>query len=123
VLARKWHYWELGGALAGILTPYGMPGLPIFLTLSAVNSLKAIPIVVIWSAALSGLTWVTPPAGIDYYDYLQPLMAIFHLSMLGVALSLACLSVDSQGPNLIDVRGWIARQTSGLARSLRRRRP
>ncbi len=26
LVARRWEYWQLGGALAGILTPYGMPG-------------------------------------------------------------------------------------------------
>lgn len=103
VVARKWRYWELAGALAGILTPYGMPGIPGFLALTAVSSLKAIPIVVIWSALLAIVTWVTPPAGIDFYDYLQPFMAIFHLSMFGLALVLACMAPDAQGSKLIAV--------------------
>jgi hypothetical protein len=91
-LSRRWKFWQLGGALAGILTPYGMPGLPIFLTLAAVSKPAAIPIVLIYSACLASLTWVHPPAGVDYYAYLNPRMAIYHLSMLGLALALACLS-------------------------------
>ena len=116
ILSRKWQYWQLGGALAGILTPYGMPGLPSFLALTAVKSRKAIPVVVLWSAALAGLTWVTPPAGIDFYDYLQPLMAIFHLSMLGLALTLACLSEDEAGPHTIGVGEWIRGRLSRARR-------
>jgi hypothetical protein len=91
-LSRRWKYWQLGGALAGIFTPYGMPGLPIFLTLTAVPKRAAIPIVIIYSGCLAGLTWVTPPAGVDYYAFMNPRMAIYHLSMLGLALALACLS-------------------------------
>jgi len=118
IAARKWHYWELAGALGGILTPYGMPGIPIFLTLTAVSSLKAIPIIVIWSALLTAVTWVTPPAGIDYYDYLQPFMAIFHLGMLGMALVLACMAPDAQGDKLIQVNLWLGQAASRLARRL-----
>src|SRR4030065_140720 len=115
-LSRKWQYWQLGGALAGILTPDGMPGLPSFLALTAVKSRKAIPVVVLWSAALAVLTWVTPPAGGDFYDYLQPLMAIFHLSMLGLALTLACLSGDEAGPHTIAGSEWIRNVLSRAAR-------
>ncbi len=115
IAARKWKYWELGGALAGILTPYGVPGLPGLLTLTAVSSLKAIPIVVIWSALLSVVTWVTPPAGVDFYDYLQPFMAVFHLSMFGLALVLACMSPDAQGDKLILDGSWLRRALSHLS--------
>ncbi len=94
LLARKWTYWQLGGALAGIMMPYGMPGLPILLILSGVRTLVAIPIIVVYSGCLAALTWVTPPPGVDYYGYLNPLMAIYHLGMLGLALTLACLSRD-----------------------------
>lgn len=90
-LSRRWKYWQLGGALAGILIPYGMPGLPTFLTLTAVPKRAAIPIVMIYSACLAGLTWVSAPAGVDYYAFINPRMAIYHLSMLGLALALACL--------------------------------
>ena len=114
IVARKWRYWELGGALAGILAPYGMPGLPSFLTLTAVSSLKAIPIVVIWSALLSIATWVTPPAGIDYYDYLQPFMAIFHLSMFALSLALACMSPDAQDDKTIAINSWLRQMLSHL---------
>jgi hypothetical protein len=83
VFARKWKYWQLGGALAGILAPYGMVGLPIFLTLTAVRSKAAVPAIVIYSGCLAYITWVTP---------INPrLMAVYHLSMLGLALLLACL--------------------------------
>jgi hypothetical protein len=90
ILSRKWKYWQLGGALAGILSPYGMPGVPIFLVLTAVNKLIAIPLIVIYSACLALMTWIYPPPGVDYYAYLNPLMAIYHLSMLGLAVVLAC---------------------------------
>lgn len=120
VVSRRWQYWQLGGALAGILTPYGMPGIPSLLTLTSVKSLKAIPIVVMWSAGLTILTWVTPPPGVDFYDYLQPLMAIFHLSMFGLALTLACLSADDQGPHTIAVNEWIRDQLSRARRLVNR---
>jgi hypothetical protein len=87
--------------------PYGMPGLPIFLTLTAVEPLAAIPIVVIWSACLAALTWVTPPPGVDFYAFLSPRMAIYHLSMLGLALALACLSPSSASVDAIAVADWI----------------
>jgi hypothetical protein len=54
--------------------------------------LKAILVVVIYSGLLAILTWVTPPAGVEFYAYISPLMSIYHLSMLGLALALACLS-------------------------------
>ena len=114
IISRRWQYWQLGGALAGILTPYSIVGIPSLLTLTSVKSLKAIPIVVIWSAGLAVLTWVSPPPGVDYYDYIQPLMAIFHLSIFGLALALACLSPDEQGPNTIAVNDWIRHQLSRM---------
>jgi len=114
VIARKWRYWELGGVLAGILSPYGMPGIPIFITLTAVKSMKAIPIVIIWSALLAMVTWVTPPVGVDYYGYLSPFMAIYHLSMFGLALSIACLSPDAEGDKLIAVSTWLRRLLSRI---------
>ncbi len=110
LLSRRWQFWQLGGALAGILTPYGMTGIPSLLALTAVKSLKAAPVVVIWSAALAILTWVSPPPDVDYYDYLQPFMAIFHLATFGLALTLACLSPDENGPQTIAVNYWIKQQ-------------
>jgi len=92
IVSRRWRFWQLGGALAGILSPYGMPGIPIFLTLGAIGRISAIPAVVIFSACLSLLTWVTPPSPeTDFYSFVNPLMSIYHLSMLGIALILACL--------------------------------
>lgn len=119
VVARKWRYWELGGALAGILAPYGMPGIPTLLTLTAVRNLRAIPIVVVWSALLAVATWVSPPAGVDYYDYLQPFMAIYHLGMFGLALALACIAEDSEGDKLIAVGEWLRRHLPRMRRSIR----
>ena len=109
LVARRWNYWQLGGALAGILTPYGMPGLPIFLTLTAVRKLAAIPIVIIFSGCLAALTWITPPAGVDYYAYLNPRMAVYHIGMLGLALALACISEPKPGEGEISVRDWVIR--------------
>lgn len=92
IISRRWRFWQLGGALAGILSPYGMPGMPIFLTLGAVYKISAIPAVVIFSACLFLLTWVTPPSPeMDFYSFVNPLMSIYHISMLGLALILACL--------------------------------
>ncbi|MBN1583906.1 MAG: hypothetical protein JXA89_24575 [Anaerolineae bacterium] len=79
--SRRWTYWQLGGALAGILSPYGMPGVPIFLILMAVDKLAAIPAILVYSGCLAVLTWVAPQS---------PLMGIYHLGMLGIALVLAC---------------------------------
>jgi hypothetical protein len=108
ISARRWKFWQLGGALAGILSPYGMPGIPILLTLGAINRLIAIPIIIFYSAGLAIITWVTPPPDVDFYAYLNPLMSIYHLSMLGLALSIACFSQsnDKQGedPTEINVR-------------------
>ncbi len=109
LVARRWEYWQLGGAFAGILTPYGMPGLPIFLTLTAVRKLAAIPIVIIFSGCLAALTWITPPAGVDYYAFLNPRMAVYHLSMLGLVLALACISETGPGEGEISVRDWALR--------------
>lgn len=112
LLARKWKFWQLGGALAGIITPYGMPGLPIFLTLTAVQPLRAIPIVVLWSGCLTALTWVNPPEGVEFYTFISPLMAIYHLSMLGLALILACLSASKDDLDMIAVGDWIKSRLS-----------
>jgi len=108
-LSRKWKYWQLGGALAGILSPYGMVGIPIFLTLTAVNNLIGIPILIIYSACLTLLTWVTPPPGVEFYAYSSQFMTIYHLSMLGIALVLACClpgRVETDN-NTIDIAGWL----------------
>jgi hypothetical protein len=107
IVSRKWKYWQLGGALAGIVSPYGMPGLPIFLILTSVRNWIAIPIVVIYSACLAALTWVVPPAGVDFYTFLSPLMAIYHLGMLGLALILACMSSGEPDADTIAVGDWI----------------
>jgi hypothetical protein len=108
LVSRKWKYWQLGGALAGIMTPYGMPGLPIFLILSAVPKLVAIPIVVVFSGLLAVLTWVSPPPGEDFYVFISPLMAIYHLGMLGLALALACITGDdNEDADTIAIGDWV----------------
>jgi hypothetical protein len=108
LIARRWEYWQLGGILAGILIPYGMVGIPTFLTLTAVKPLVAIPIVVIYSALLSMVTWVVPPPGVDYYAYVSPLLAIYHLGILGLAIVLACMSpADADVTGSIAVSDWI----------------
>jgi hypothetical protein len=121
LVSRKWKYWQLGGALAGIMTPYGMPGVPILLILSGVRKLAAIPIFVLYSGCLAVLTWVTPPAGVDFYEYISPLMAIYHLSMLGLALVLACLSGDeSEDADTIALGDRVKQYLWSLARSISR---
>lgn len=117
VISRKWKYWELGGALAGIMMPYGMPGIPIFLTLSGVRKLIAIPIVIVFSGCLAVLTWVNPPAGEPFYKFISQFMAIYHLSMIGLALALACITgADSDDSDTIDFAGWI-KQRAKLSES------
>jgi hypothetical protein len=112
-LARRWKYWQLGGALAGILAPYGMPGIPAFLTLAAVGNRAAIPIVIVFAALLARLTWITPPPGVDYYAALGSYMVIYHLGLLGLALILACFSgrqdLDKDDPDVLPIIDPIAR--------------
>ena len=95
--SRRWTYWQLGGALAGILSPYGMPGIPIFLVLTAVDRPSAVPAVLVYSGCLAVLTWVAPQS---------PLMGIYHLGMLGLALILACLlpGTAPDDPGSVDAR-------------------
>ena len=100
-VSRRWKFWQLGGALAGILAPYGMPGVPIFLSLTAVDNLAAIPAVVLFSAGLAALTWKEPMTLME---------GIYHLSMLGLALVLACLSEgDPPGPLVVSVSDRVRR--------------
>jgi len=120
VVARPWKYWQLGGTLAAILSPYGMPGIPVFLTLTAVPSLAAIPVVIIFSGGLAALTWVSEaPPGIDYAEYIRPFLLIYHLSMLGLVLALACLSKQDykDGAGVIAVGGFLK---TGLMRAKNR---
>lgn len=105
IIARRWKYWELGGALAGILMPYGMPGLPILLVLTGVHQLKAVPIVILYSALLALLTWIQNP-GINS-DYGSHLMSIYHLGMLGLALVLVCTDGRNDNENTIAVVDWV----------------
>jgi hypothetical protein len=95
--SRRWTYWQLGGALAAILSPYGMPGIPIFLVLTAVDRPAAVPAVLVYSGCLAVFTWVAPQS---------PLMGIYHLGMLGLALILACLLPDAapDDPDSVDAR-------------------
>ena len=99
--------WKPGGALAEILTPYGIPGLLVFLTLTAVEPFTAIFVEVVWSGCLAAHTWVNPPPGVDYYAFISPRMAIYHLSMLGLALILACLSPVPEGSHTIAIGDWL----------------
>ena len=96
-LSRKWTPWQLGGALSGILMPYGMIGIPTFLLLTGVRKRIVIPVVVILGGILTMLTWKAPPPGVEFYTFITPLMAIYHLGMFGMALILACLSDPQPG--------------------------
>jgi hypothetical protein len=62
---------------------------------------------VIWSACLAALTWVAPPPGVDFYSFISPRMAIYHLSMLGLALVLACLSPRDERSDTIAAMDWL----------------
>jgi hypothetical protein len=55
-----------------------------------------------------------PKSSIDFYDYLQPFTAIFHLSVFGLALTLAYLSPDAKGDKLIAVTSWLRRRLYAL---------
>ena len=89
IASRNWEYWQLGGALACILSPYGMPGVPILLTVSAARKWAAIPIFVIYSGCLAVLTWVSPPPEIEFYKFTNPMLSIYNLNIIAVALLLA----------------------------------
>lgn len=89
IFSRKWEFWQLGGALASILSPYGMPGVPVFLTLTAVRNWVAIPIFVIYSGCLAILTWVPPPPEIEFFKFTNPMLSIYNLNLIAVALILA----------------------------------
>jgi hypothetical protein len=99
ILARRWSYWQLGAALAGVLSPYGMPGIPILLVLTALDRLTLIPALLIYSGCLAVLTWVAPQS---------PFMGVYHLGMLGLALILAgaCPGAGPEESDSIDARQW-----------------
>lgn len=107
--ARPWAYWSLGGALSAILSPYGMPGVPLFLILTSVRTKKALLMFVLFSSALTLLTWNTPPPDIrDYYAYVGKFLRIYHLGMQAYALSLAVLEPTVPGKyNRFDIRDVI----------------
>ncbi|KPL74139.1 hypothetical protein ADN00_14155 [Ornatilinea apprima] len=98
LVSRRWKYWQIGGALAGILMPYGMPGIPALLTLSAAGNLAAAPAYVLFSAGLAWLTWTGIPT--------PQIMGIYHLGMIGLALVLACLlpAPEESDADTIDLR-------------------
>jgi len=93
-VSRRWKYWQLGGALAGVLTPYGMPSVPFFFMLTAIPAVTAIPVVILFSAGVVALTWfVSPPAGVPNPNlYYKTFLDIYNLAIIGFGLSLACLS-------------------------------
>jgi hypothetical protein len=113
LFARRWKYWQLGGALAGILAPYGMPGVPILLVLTALDKLAAIPALLIYSGCLAALTWIAPQS---------PVMGIYHLGMLGLALILACLlpAADGEDADTIDAAQALKRCWASLGGRLKR---
>jgi hypothetical protein len=124
MFARRWHYYQLGGALAGILSPYGMAGIPIFITLSAITKLRAIPMILIFSGCLATVTWIVPPFPVpNFYDFVNPLMSIYHLGMLGLALILACYSPNNTQDNMssIDLREPLIASIKTLISRIERR--
>lgn len=91
LVARRWKYWQLGAVFASVLSPYGMPGVPIFLILASLRSIRAGLVFFSFSAILAVLTWVDAPVGVNYYEYAGPYLTIYNLSMVGLALALACV--------------------------------
>lgn len=113
ILARRWKFWQLGAALGQILSPYGMPGVPILLILTAVKRRAAIPIVIVFSACLALLTWRTDiPAGPNYYTEIGRFMTIYHLGMLALSLILACFQPEDEddGPSVIRMSDWFQKK-------------
>ncbi len=118
--SRPWEYWQLGAALSGILSPYGMPGIPVLLVLTGVDNKKAIPIVIIFSWCLAILTWITPPENVDYYKFIGPFMEIYHLVMLGLAFVLAIYpkrDLVTDHKNRIDLRNSVLNIFSSNSKS------
>ncbi len=115
LFSRRWTYWQLGAALASILSPYGMPGIPILLVLTSLNNLAIIPAWLIYSGCLAVLTWIAPQS---------PIMGVYHLGMLGLALILACLSPDcgSDKANSVDLRPWLQTMMQSVGARLHERR-
>jgi len=113
IFSRRWTYWQLGGALSGILSPYGMPGIPIFLVLTAVDRPSAVPAVLVYSGCLAVLTWVAPQS---------PLMGVYHLGVLGLALILACLSpcTAPADQDSVDARRLVSTAVQAVRLRLRR---
>jgi hypothetical protein len=99
IASRRWRYWQLGGALAGILSPYGMPAVPVFLILSAVPNLSAVPAIVLFAGGMAAVTWVEPNFPIPaFFTYYNPMLSIYHLSVLSMALILACYARPGEIP-------------------------
>lgn len=107
VLARRWKYWQLGAALAAILPPYAMGGVPIILLLTTINSWKAAIAILIYSGCMALLTWIEPPFPVpDYYDFIDPLLTIYNFSLIGLTFILSLLLPDPRPPDdeTIDLR-------------------
>ncbi len=112
-VSRRWKYWQLGGALAAILAPYGMPAVPFFFMLTAVPSLAAVPVVIIFSAGLVALTWfVAPPPGVtDAHMFYKSYLDIYNLGIIGFGLALACLArPGARSDEDITVNEFVGRQ-------------
>jgi membrane protein implicated in regulation of membrane protease activity len=118
VLARRWKYWQLGGLLGGILALYAMPGIPIFLALCAVRARVAIPIVILFSAGLASMALAPPAYPIpNIYDFINPMISLYHLSMFGLALALAIVSPEPCADHdTIAVGDFVWRQVRRLRR-------
>ncbi len=112
--ARRWRYWQLGGVLAASLMPYGMPGIPLFLALTAVKSLRAIPTIIVYSSLLASITWINLPPGLDNSDYGSLLMAIYHLGMIGLGFVLAIFSKHCLSEDSIDIPELLKLKISGF---------
>lgn len=119
VLARRWKYWQLGGLLVGILAPYAMPGVPVFLALCAVRARIAIPIVILYSAGLASMA-LTPPAYPipNIYDFINPMISLYHLGMLGLALALALVSKEPYDDQDTIALGAVVWRRAGWLRRL-----
>jgi hypothetical protein len=118
LLARRWRYWQLGAVLAQTVLPYGMPAVPLLIIFTAIPKLVAIPVIVLFSAAIAAMTWLNPPPSFtNTYDFILPMLSIYHITMLVFGLALACLfsPEDADEPTDIDLSRYL-RHTVSRAR-------
>ncbi len=119
IFSRKWTFWQLGGALAAILPPYGMPGVPLLIIMTAIRPSKKFVFLVLFSGALAYITWVTPLPHVDFYYFVNHMMAVYHLVMIMVALYFACQKTNLPNEDgEINLNEWLRRNVRAITQRL-----